>query len=41
VDEGCEGRFSRAYDVRRHLKAVHTMDLDELEVKKLLSEGKD
>lgn len=35
----CHMRFWRVYDVRRHLKADHGLDLDDAEARTLLSDG--
>lgn len=38
--EGCEYRFSRAYDLRRHLKKIHNVDVNEDEAKGLVEQIK-
>jgi hypothetical protein len=35
----CHMRFWRVYDVKRHLKADHGLDLEDLEVRTLLGDG--
>jgi len=35
----CHLRFWRVYDVKRHLKADHGLDLEDLEVRTLLGDG--
>jgi hypothetical protein len=37
AEDGCKVRFWRVYDVRRHLKGDHGLDLEDLEVRRLLS----
>jgi hypothetical protein len=34
---GCTSRFWRVYDVRRHLKGEHELDVDDLEARRLLA----
>ena len=34
--DGCDERFWRVYDVRRHLKGVHGFELDDVEVRRIL-----
>jgi len=35
----CHLRFWRVYDVKRHLKADHGLDLEDVEVRTLLGDG--
>lgn len=35
----CHLRFWRVYDVKRHLKADHGLDLEDVEVRTLLEDG--
>jgi len=39
-EDGCEGRFWRVYDVRRHLHVEHELALGDDEVRHLLAELK-
>jgi hypothetical protein len=36
MEEKCTARFWRVYDVRRHLKGEHGIDLGDMEVRRLL-----
>ncbi len=40
-EEGCEGTFWRVYDVRRHLKTEHELDLGDGEVRRWLARVRD
>lgn len=33
----CQGRFNRVYDIRRHLKGDHGIELDDAEIRALLA----
>lgn len=37
VEERCASRFWRVYDVRRHLKSEHGLELEDAEVRTLLA----
>ena len=36
-EEGCDEKFWRVYDVRRHLRVIHHLALEDVEVKRLLA----
>lgn len=36
-EAACKGRFNRVYDIRRHLKGDHEIELDDAEVRALLA----
>jgi hypothetical protein len=36
MEDRCTARFWRVYDVRRHLKGEHGIDLGDMEVRRLL-----
>ena len=38
--EECDGRFWRVYDVRRHIRVKHDLELGDREVRRLLVRAK-